>query len=73
LDEDEIMMQLLVPQSLRETVIEYAHNSLLDAHLGVNKIVLRVTSEFWWKGISDHIKRFCWSCDCARNVQNEVV
>jgi hypothetical protein len=26
LDEDEIMMQLLVPQSLRETVIEYAHN-----------------------------------------------
>jgi hypothetical protein len=65
-DEDEIMMQLLVPQSLRETVIECAHNSQLGTQLGVNKTVLHVASEFWRKGISDHTKRFCWSCDLCQ-------
>ena len=66
----EDVLQLMVPKPLRPQVIEYAHSSLLGAHLGIGKTINRVTSEFWWSGVNDQVKRYCWSCDtCQKSAK----
>jgi len=66
---DEIRLQLVVPEKLRQRVLSMAHDTLLGGHRGVAKTQDRVTSEFYWPGIHDDIRRYCWSCDvCQRNV-----
>ena len=65
-------MQLMVPEKLRGQVIEYAHSSLLGSHMGINKTIARVLSEFWWSGMNEQIKRYCWSCDvCQRCTKKQ--
>jgi len=66
----EDVLQLMVPKPLRPQVIEYAHSSLLGAHLGIGKTINRVTSEFWWSGVNDQVKRYRWSCDtCQKSAK----
>jgi len=56
---DEIRLQLVVPEKLRQRVLSMAHDTLLDGHRGVAKTQDRVTSEFYWPGIHDDIRRYC--------------
>ena len=51
-------MQLIVAESKRMEVLKLAHEGLLGAHMGVEKTRDRVTQEFYWPGIHDHVKRF---------------
>ena len=51
-----------------------AHDTLRGGHRGVAKTQDRVTSELYWPGIHDDIRRYCWSCDaCQRNVSKGSV
>ena len=71
---DEIRLQLVIPEKLRQRVLSMAHDTLLIGHRGVTKTQDRVTSEFYWPGIHDDIRRYCWSCDvCQRNVSKGSV
>jgi len=66
--------QLMVPQKLRQKVIEIAHDGLLSGHLSNKKTLDRVISNFHWPGVCDQVKRYCWSCDrCQRNVSKGSV
>ena len=66
--------ELVVPEKLRQRVLSMAHDTLLGGHRGVAKTQDRVTSEFYWSGIHDDIRRYCWSCDvCQRNVSKGSV
>jgi Integrase zinc binding domain/Integrase core domain len=59
----------MAPEILRERIIEVAHDGLLSAHLGRKKTLNRVSSDFYWRGVSDQVKRYCMSCDkCQKNV-----
>ena len=61
--------QLVLPKLLREGVIEVAHDSILGGHLGTQKTLDRVLSNFYWPGINGDVKRFCASCDkCQRTT-----
>jgi transposase InsO family protein len=67
-------LQLMVPQKLREQVLTTAHDGLLSGHSSHKKTLERVTSHFYWPGICDQVKRYCWSCDrCQRNVSKGTV
>ena len=71
---DEIRLQLVVPEKLRQRVLSMAHDTLLGGHRGVAKTQDRVTSEFYWPRIYDDIRRYCWSFDvCQRNVSKGSV
>ena len=71
---DEIRLQLVVPEKLRQRILSTAHDTLLGGHRGVAKTLDRVTSEFYWPGMHDDIRRYCWSCDvCQRNVSKGSV
>ena len=64
-----VSVQVLVPVSLRETVMRLAHESIMSGHMGTMRTVSRVLSEFYWPGVQSDVKRFCQSCDiCQRTV-----
>ena len=61
--------QILVPKSLREKVMEVAHDSLFGGHLGVRKTEDRIQTNFFWPGLHEDITSFCRSCDvCQKTV-----
>ena len=61
--------QLVLPNSLRESVLEVAHDSILGGHLATKKTYDRVTSNFFWPGAYDDVSRYCQSCAiCQRTI-----
>jgi hypothetical protein len=61
--------QLIVPKSLRETVLKVAHDTLFSGHLGVRKTTDRIVAEFYWPGVCVDVSRYCRSCDiCQRTI-----
>ena len=61
--------QLVLPLSLRESVLEVAHDSILGGHLATKKTYDKVTSNFFWPGAYDDVSRYCQSCDiCQRTI-----
>ena len=61
--------QLVLPSKLRGGVLEVAHDSILGGHLGTQKTLDRVLSNFYWMGIHDDVTRYCQSCDtCQRTA-----
>ena len=61
--------QLVLSHSLRESVLEVAHDSILGGHLATKKTYDRVTSNFFWPGAYDDVSRYCQSCDiCQRTI-----
>ena len=66
--------QLVVPEQLRNKVMEISHSSLLGAHMGCAKTLSRITAKFYWPGIQAHVKRYVLSCDiCQRTVSKGSV
>ena len=68
-NDERVIRQVMVPQPLRQQVLNVAHSSILGGHLGVKKTTDKITSSFYWPGIHGDITRFCQSCDiCQRTV-----
>ncbi|KAK3088688.1 hypothetical protein FSP39_022429 [Pinctada imbricata] len=69
-----VTSQLIVPESMRETIIKLAHESIMSGHLATRRSVARVLAEFYWPGVQFDVKRFCQSCDvCQRTVSKGKV
>jgi len=68
------IIQLVVPESLREKVVSLAHDTLLSGHSGSTKTLNKVLQEFYWPGINNFVLRYVSSCDlCRRNVSKGTV
>lgn len=71
---DDVRLQLVVPESLREKVVSLAHDTLLAGHRGPKKTLSRVTFDFYWPGIHNFVSRYTASCDlCQRNASKGTV
>ena len=61
--------QVVVPQQLRQSVMDIAHSSIMAGHLGVRKTMDRILSNFFWPGIKSDVTQYCHSCDvCQKTV-----
>ena len=68
------LKQVMVPEPLRERVMDVAHSSIMGAHMGVQKTMDKIKSNFYWPGIHGDVTRFCRSCDiCQRTIQKGKV
>jgi hypothetical protein len=66
----------LVPQGLRPMILDYFHDSMLSAHLGVAKTLHRVSKVFYWPGIRPDVVKYgrqCDVCQRAKPAQNTQV
>jgi len=72
-DEDGVV-QLVVPKGLREKVVALAHDTLLAGHRGAAKTLSRLQQEFYWSGVHGYVTRHVASYDlCQRNVSKGTV
>ena len=55
--------QLVVPQGLRETILEHFHDSKLSGgHFAFQKTLDRARQRFWWQSMRKDIERKCENC-----------
>ena len=60
------LWQLVVPQALREAVLQQLHNSPTDGHFGVTKTLAKVRERFFWPNSRQYVEEWCRKCDeCA--------
>ena len=52
------IIQLVIPESLREKDVSLAHDTLLSGHRGSTKTLNRVLQEFCWPGINNFVLRY---------------
>ncbi|XP_021371318.1 uncharacterized protein LOC110461908 [Mizuhopecten yessoensis] len=63
----QLFKQLVVPTAYRPTVLQLAHESMMAGHMGAKRTLERITSEFFWPGMTTDVTRYCRSCDtCQR-------
>ena len=66
--------QVVLPKEFRNKIISLAHDTLLSGHLGTMKTTKRISSHFFWPGMSGDISRYCRSCSlCQKNLVNKPV
>ena len=64
--ENDQFVQVLVPTVLRPQILSLAHDMLFSAHMGIKRTFVRITSAFYWPGISRDVKMYCKSCDVCQ-------
>lgn len=59
----------------KKIILEQYHDSKLGGHLGINKTVKKVKTQFQWKGMKEDIKHYIKHCEvCQKNkVTNQKV
>ena len=63
---DKVTKQLVVPESLRPSVLHHLHNLSTSGHLGVAKTTGRIKERFYWVNVHKDVRNWCKSCDvCA--------
>ena len=66
----DILQQIVIPKSLRKTVLTLGHDIPLAGHLGAKKTRERIMQHFFWPGIFKDVSEFCRSCpECQKGVQ----
>ena len=65
-------LQVVVPKSLKRTVLQLLHNSPSGGHLGITKTLHKVRDRFYWHGLRNDVEVWCKSCKmcgCRNNPQ----
>ena len=60
--------QLVVPESLRETVLRMGHDMPMAGHLGTRRTLERIQHNFYWPGINSAVRQYCRSCDACQKT-----
>ena len=54
--------KLGIPASLRQEVLQEAHDSPVGGHFGAQRMTALVQREFYWKGLAQDVKRYVRGC-----------
>ncbi|XP_037521061.1 uncharacterized protein LOC119397715 [Rhipicephalus sanguineus] len=61
--------QVVVPEKLRVSIMQLAHDGAMGGHQGAKKTLSKIHTEFFWPGMHADVKRFVASCDiCQRTA-----
>lgn len=64
---DKDLGKIIVPESLRASILEKFHNSELAAHQGTMRTLLQVSERFYWPSMTREIKKWVQGCmNCRR-------
>ena len=65
--DDDSHLQLIVPTSLQNEILELSHSHATGGHLGPQRMLARISTDFYWPGWRSAVQLFCKVCpDCAR-------
>ena len=64
--EENELLQLVVPEALREEVLADLHEGMLGGHFGMEKTLARLKEHFYWPGHYNDVQTWCRTCGpCA--------
>ncbi len=67
--QDPVLKQIVVPRERRPMILKVAHETIMAGHMGIQKTLDRILSNFYWPGIHNDVTRYCRSCDiCQRTT-----
>ena len=70
----EPLKQVVVPETLRRSIMEVSHGSIMGGHMGIKKTTDKIQSAFYWTWVQGDVTRFCKSCDvCQKTVSKGSV
>ena len=64
--EDRIIKQLMVPSTLRGTLLKSYHDDLPGGHQGYERTFERLKLKYWWHSMSKDTKLYVESCDVCQ-------
>ncbi|KAL0157922.1 hypothetical protein M9458_045998, partial [Cirrhinus mrigala] len=60
--------RLFVPDTLRQEVLQWGHDSTLAGHPGVQRTINFITRAFWWRTLRRDVQQYVQACNiCARS------
>ncbi|GFN87466.1 Pol polyprotein [Plakobranchus ocellatus] len=71
---DTINTTIAVPESLRQLVLQYAHDNCLSGHSGFKKTLSNIQAYFSWPGLSNDVccyTRSCHVCQVRSRVRSD--
>ncbi|KAK3100422.1 hypothetical protein FSP39_019732 [Pinctada imbricata] len=61
-DTDDEILQLVVPNSMKEEVLKSHHDIPSAGHLGVDKTYERLKTGYYWPGMKEYVDTYCKEC-----------
>lgn len=61
---------IVVPRELRKKLWDMAHSTPMAGHLGKKKTVRKLTTHFWWPGLSRDVAAWCRECAACQRGNN---
>ena len=71
-----LIEQLVIPSSMTRYVIRLNHEPPISGHLGVNKTLGRLQTQFYWQGMANDVATYvkkCRSCQERKSPMNKKV
>ncbi|CAG2243564.1 unnamed protein product [Mytilus edulis] len=66
-EDNTILLQLVAPQKIRETIFHQLHHNKIAGHFGKDRTINAIRTRFYWPRSTENIKLWCLECDlCAR-------
>ena len=65
--------RLLMPHSLKGRVLDFCHNSLFGAHLGVRKTISQIKHRFHWPRMSVDVKTHVHTCATCQATKEPLL
>lgn len=63
--------QLVVPITLRPKVLALAHDAKLAGHVGVTRVILKITPLFYWPNLYSDVRDYVTSCEICQKVSKQ--
>ena len=61
--------KLSIPMSLRQDILQEAHDSPVGGHFGAQRTTALVQREFYWKGLAQDVKRYVRGCAACHRAK----
>ena len=62
IQDGQVSLQLVVPKSVRNKILEMAHDNPLSGHFSQNKTQARIEKDFYWPSMYKDVVQYCHSC-----------
>ena len=62
--------QVVLPESMKEMVLESLHDNIFSGHFGVKKTLARIKLRYYWPGYIDDVEEWCQTCIICQKRKN---
>lgn len=68
----EFQYKLLVPETMRQKVIQECHDDTLAAHFGSFKTTKRILQKYYWPGVGKNVKDYVRNCHVCHQSKSQT-